>query len=411
LSDAWFYGSRKNDGNRGNALWVIIIIFMIINVGVLSYVTFFIDTDSPTTKEFNEIKTRLENLQFQLSSAQMEIELLQDQIKIGKISNNNSSLILTQLYNQTRRSVVLISVTTPTGGGTGSGFIYDMEGRIITNNHVVENADSIEVTFIDGTIVEAGLVGTDPYSDMAVIQIDVPNDLLRPLILGDSSDLLVGETAVAIGNPFGLANTMTAGIISALGRQSSVQGNYVVVDVIQTDAAINPGNSGGPLLNTEGEVIGMNTWILSQTGQFSGIGFAIPSNTIKREIDSLIDTGTYEHPWIGIQGRDLTPAIAREMGLDSSIRGTLVVDVVERGPAENAGLLGSDRNVIIDSQQVAIGGDVIIGADGKTMKTFYDLIFYVSREKQPGDNLSLMIIRDGNTMEIDLTLGVRPPPT
>jgi len=411
LSDSWFYGSSKNNNNRDNTLWVIVIIFMIMNVGVLSYVTFFIDRDPTSTEDITEMKTQLENLRFQLSSAQTEIESLKDQIKLGKVANNSKSIILTRLYNQTRRSVVLISVSTPTGGGTCSGFIYDKEGRIITNNHVVDGAETIEVTFIDGTIVEAELVGTDPYSDMAVIQIDVPEDILFPLVLGDSSELLVGETAVAIGNPFGLANTMTAGIISALGRQSSVQGNYVVVDVIQTDAAINPGNSGGPLLNAEGEVIGMNTWILSQTGQFSGIGFAIPSNTIKREIDSLIDTGSYEHPWIGIQGRDLTPAIAREMGLDLNTGGTLVVDAVDGGPAEEAGIQGAESTVIIDGQQVGIGGDVIIGADGRTMKTFYDLIFYVSREKHPGDNLSLTIIRDGDTMEIDLTLGVRPPPS
>jgi len=408
LSDEWFYGSRGRSQGRENWLWVIVIVFMIMNVGVLSYFTFFRAPGG--SGDIDALNAELDSLRFQLSSAQAEIDGLKEEIRIGKLPSGTDDLILTQLYNRTRNSVVLISVRTPSGGGTGSGFVYDKEGRIITNNHVVEDATNIDVTFLDGSIAEAELVGRDPYSDMAVIQVDLPAERLEPVKLGTSSDLLVGETVVAIGNPFGLANTMTLGIVSAVGRQASAPGNYVIVDVIQTDAAINFGNSGGPLLNLRGEVIGINTWILSDTGQYSGIGFAVPSDTIQREIDSLIDTGTYQHPWIGIVGREMNPDIAEAMGLDGDTRGTLVIELTAGGPAEGSGLQGGDTQTAIDGTPVTIGGDVIIGADGKTTNSFYDLIFYVSRYKKPGDVLTLTVIRDKGIIDIDLTLGVRPSP-
>ena len=407
MSDEWLYGSSGRSRSRDSWLWVVVIVFMVLNMGVLSYFTFY---RAPGSSDIEALNAELDSLRFQLSSAQAEIDSLREEVRVGELPTDTDNLILTQLYNRTRDSVVLISVRTPTGDGTGSGFVYDKEGRIITNNHVVEDATRIDVTFLDGSISEAELVGRDPYSDMAVIQIDLPPERLEPVKLGESGDLLVGETVVAIGNPFGLANTMTLGIVSAVGRQASAPGNYVIVDVIQTDAAINPGNSGGPLLNLRGEVIGMNTWILSDTGQFSGIGFAVPSDTIQREIGSLIETGTYQHPWIGIVGREATPDIAEAMGLDEDTRGTLVIELSEGGPAEAAGLQGGDTQTTIDGVPVSIGGDVIIGADGKTMNSFYDLIFYVSRYKKPGDVLTLTVIRDKEIIDIELTLGVRPSP-
>jgi len=408
LSDERFYGSSGRSRSRDSWLWVVVIVFMVMNLGVLSYFTFYRAPGG--SGDLEALNAELDSLRFQLSSAQAKIDSLRDEIRMGQLPPDTDNLILTQLYNRSRYSVVLISVRTSSGPGTGSGFVYDKEGRIITNNHVVEEATSIDVTFLDGSIVEAELVGRDPYSDMAVIQVDLPPERLEPMKLGTSSDLLVGETVVAIGNPFGLANTMTMGIVSAVGRQASAPGNYVIVDVIQTDAAINPGNSGGPLLNLRGEVVGMNTWILSDTGQFSGIGFAVPSDTVKREIDSLIETGTYQHPWIGIVGREITPDIAEAMGLDRDTRGTLVVELSEGGPAEEAGLRGGDRQVAVDGTVMTIGGDVIIGADGKTMNSFYDLIFYVSRYKRPGDVITMTVIRGREIIDIDLTLGVRPSP-
>jgi len=408
LSDERFYGSSGRSRSRDSWLWVVVLVFMVMNLGVLSYFTFY--RAPGRSGDLEALNAELDSLRFQLSSAQAKIDSLREEIRMGQLPPDTDNLILTQLYNRSRYSVVLISVRTSSGPGTGSGFVYDKEGRIITNNHVVEEATSIDVTFLDGSIVEAELVGRDPYSDMAVIQVDLPPERLEPMKLGTSSDLLVGETVVAIGNPFGLANTMTMGIVSAVGRQASAPGNYVIVDVIQTDAAINPGNSGGPLLNLRGEVVGMNTWILSDTGQFSGIGFAVPSDTVKREIDSLIETGTYQHPWIGIVGREITPDIAEAMGLDRDTRGTLVVELSEGGPAEEAGLRGGDRQVAVDGTVMTIGGDVIIGADGKTMNSFYDLIFYVSRYKRPGDVITMTVIRGREIIDIDLTLGVRPSP-
>jgi S1-C subfamily serine protease len=406
MSDYQSYGSGKS--HRDNVLWVIVVIFMLMNVGVVSYFAYF--REGSPSADLNALNTELDNLRFQLNSAQLEINDLKDQIKVVEYGNQTDSLILTQLYNMTRRSVVLISVTTPTASGTGSGFVYDTQGRIITNNHVVESATSIQVTFLDGTQLPATLLGTDPYSDMAVIQVDAPSSLLNPVKMGNSSNLLVGMYVVAIGNPFGLANTMTLGIVSATGRTMEAPGRYVIVDVIQTDAAINPGNSGGPLLNLNGEVIGMNTAILSNTGDFAGIGFAIPSDTIKREAGGLIQEGKYDHPLIGISGVDMSSGIAEAMNLDSDTKGTLVVSVTSNGPAEAAGLKGGNRQVTVNGQTVSVGGDVIIGADGKTLNTFYDLMFYVDRNKHPGDIVKLTVIRGGSVMGVDLTLGSRPTP-
>jgi S1-C subfamily serine protease len=306
--------------------------------------------------------------------------------------------------------VVLIQVQTLLGGGQGSGFVYNKEGYIITNNHVVEGAQLVEVTFLDGSIETAEIIGADPYSDMAVIKVEVPGSMLNPLKMGVSSKMLVGEQVFALGNPFGLANTMTTGIISATGRRMDAPGGFTIVDVIQTDAAINPGNSGGPLLNLYGEVVGMNTAILSETQQFSGIGFAIPSDTIIREVNSLIEKGVYEHPWIGISGYEVTPAIAEAMNLNEDTRGTLIATISEGGPAEDAGLRGSTKTETIGGVPFQIGGDIIIGADGVPMNTFYELIVYISREKRPGNTITFTIIRDGELLEQDLILGARPSP-
>jgi S1-C subfamily serine protease len=406
LGDEWFYESRRRrpGSNRGWLPVFVMIIILAANVGVSYYFL------SESQERLDRMNQEVEALKFQLSSVEYELEALGEELKTPSQGNASSGLELTQIYNDNRRSVVLISVDTPTGGGQGSGFVYDEEGRIITNNHVVEDAEKITVTFVDGTISEATLVGTDPYVDMAVIDVDVEVFLLEPVDLGSSSDLMVGERVIALGNPFGLANTMTSGIVSALGRQMDAPGGYAIVDVIQTDAAINPGNSGGPLLNMRGEVVGMNTAILSETRQFSGIGFAIPSDTILREVSALIEEGEYEHPYLGITSVGLFPELNEAMGLDPSQRGALVVNVVDGGPADQVGVRPGTRSVVVDGTSITVGGDVIIGVDGRTVQDLYDVVVYLERVKRPGDVIALKLLRGSAVINLELELGTRPPP-
>ena len=383
-------------------LWVIVVVMMVLNVGVLTYSTIYgDDIDS------SALATEVETLRFQLNSAIQEIETLQEEVRISGLPDDTPNLGFIEIYNTTRNSVVLIE----TDIGSGSGWVYDTDGHIITNNHVVEDTSWIQVTFQSGTIIQATLVGRDPYSDMAVIRINHLGEPLLPLEIGVSKNLLVGETVIAIGNPFGLDNTMTAGIVSATGRQMSTINNYAIVDVIQTDAAINPGNSGGPLFNLRGKVVGMNTAIISNTNDFSGIGFAIPSDTIQREVMALIENGSYEHPWIGISGLDLAPQFAGAMGLVNTTKGTLVVNLIEGGPADLAGILSSTDTVNIEGFTYSVGGDVIIGIDGVIMETFYELQVYLTRNTKPGDTVTMNVIRDGEVIEVPFTLGSRPPPS
>ncbi len=386
---------------RDNLLWLFVIVLMVVNVGVLTYTTVY---DGGGLND-SQLETEVEQLRFRLNQAQQDLEALKDEIRITNITSDVSTHELTILFNRTRNSVVLIT----TDRGTGSGWVYDTDGHIITNNHVIEDATQIQVTFQSGSIYPATLIGRDPYSDMAVIKINPSMEQLTPLEIAVSSQLLTGETVIAIGNPFGLANTMTAGIISATGRQMLTSNNYAIVDVIQTDAAINPGNSGGPLLNTEGEVVGMNTAIISGSNDFSGIGFAIPSDTITREINTIIEEGSYHHPWLGVSGHDLAPQLAESMGLKNTTRGTLIIETVPDGPADQAGLLESTEQVTINGFTYRIGGDIIIGLDSEIVDSFYELQVYLTRNTVPGDTVIMKVIRDGNIMDISLTLGVRPP--
>jgi S1-C subfamily serine protease len=316
----------------------------------------------------------------------------------------------TELFSKVEDSVVSITVVTQ-GGSTaqGSGFVYDSNGNIITNNHVVEDANSITVTFLDGISLEADLKGRDVYSDLAVINVDYNSKQLNPIPLGNSSDLQVGEQVAAIGNPFGLSGTMTLGIVSQLGRNTQGEGGYLLIDLIQTDAAVNPGNSGGPLLNMKSEVVGVNTLILSRSGANEGVGLAIPSNTIKRVANSLIDFGSYKHPWVGIQGTDVTPQIANAMDLPEAI-GFLIISVIPNSPAEKAGLRGGDEVVNLDNLAIEIGGDVIIGIDDVETRKLSDLLLYSERFRSPGDTVVFNVYRDGQIQSIELVLGERPLP-
>ena len=329
---------------------------------------------------------------------------------------SQQDLSLPELFKKVENSVVQITVREEGGGGLrqlgerlGSGFMYDADGHIITNNHVVEGASKISVTFLDGAVYKADMVGTDPYTDLAVIRVDVPKEKLVPLPLGDSSKLEVGQQVAAIGNPFGLSGSMTSGIISQLGRLLPLQevGGFSIPDVIQTDAAINPGNSGGPLLDLRGEVVGVNSAITSATGEFSGVGLAIPSNTVKKVVPVLIKDGKYRHPWLGVSGTDLVPEIAEALHL-KEVKGFLVIDVVADSPADKYGIKGGSKQVTLDGRQIRLGGDVIVAIDDTPVRKIDDILVYMQREKSVGDKIILSIIRDGAPMRIPVVLSERP---
>jgi len=301
----------------------------------------------------------------------------------------------------------------------GSGFIWDTQGHIVTNNHVVDGASKITVTFSDGNTVDATLVAADPNSDLAVLQVNVPANQLQPVQMGDSSQVKVGQIAIAIGNPYGLSGTMTEGIISGLSRslpvgldnstgQTQTGPTYTIPDIIQTDAAINPGNSGGVLVNDQGQVIGVTAAIRSPVDANSGIGFVIPSGIVQQVVPSLIQTGHYDHPWIGISGTSMTYDFAQAMNLNSEQKGALVVDVVPNSPAAAAGLQGSNNQVNINGQPVPVGGDVITAIDGQPVNTFEDLSSYLINNTQVGQTVTLTILRQGNQQTVKLTLGTLP---
>jgi len=296
--------------------------------------------------------------------------------------------------------------------GEASGFVLDKEGHIVTNYHVAGKADKVEVTFFDGTTVRAKVIGGDPDSDLAVLKVEVDPDRLHPVTLADSDQLVVGQRAIAIGNPFGQEWTMTAGIISALGRTlPSGTSQYSIPEMIQTDAAINPGNSGGPLLNAQGEVIGVNTQILSGSRSSSGVGFAVPSNIVKQVVPVLIEKGKYVYPWLGLQGTDLSLDLIEAMDLPAGTQGALVVKVAQSGPADRAGLRGSDSTVEVDGLKLAVGGDVITAINGQPVTGMDDLIAYLVKETRPGDEVTLTILRNGKERTVTVELGERPHAT
>jgi|TARA_B100001964_G_scaffold68436_1_gene77747 S1-C subfamily serine protease len=337
-----------------------------------------------------------------------------DATKLGdeSILSVEKSLSLIELFEKSEEGVVRIDVVKINsfrgGNSVGSGFVFDLFGNIITNAHVIDNADNITVTFLDGSQYNASIVGMDKFTDIAVINVEEKPDYLHPLEIGDSSALKVGEPVAAIGNPFGLSGSMTSGIVSQIGRLlPSHDTGFSIPNVIQTDAAINPGNSGGPLLNMNGKVMGINTAIQSGTGQSAGIGFAVPSNTISKVVPVLITEGKYSHPWIGISGQDINPDLAKIRNLDHS-KGFLIVTVIPDSPAEMAGLKGVSEIEKIDNKEYPKDGDIIISVDGKEVRKISDILIHLQEEKSVGDEMILGIIRNGEQMDIILTLIVRP---
>jgi S1-C subfamily serine protease len=347
----------------------------------------------------------------------------------GQDFADDETLLLQRIYEQVNPSVVALEVRVPADVqlrslmpfidpslptepryriAQGSGFLYDRNGHIVTNNHVIEAADRVTVIFADGLRLPAQIVGTAPDADIAVVRVDARQiGNLQPLLLADSDKVRVGERAIAIGNPFGLNNTMTLGIVSAIGR-SLRQQQFSIPQIIQTDAAINPGNSGGPLFNYRGEVIGVNTAIRSNVEQSAGIGFAVPSNIVRLMADQLIAAGKVEHSYLGITGTTLTSNIAEALGLDMRTTGVLVSSVVTGGPAAAAGLRGATRELSVDGEPVPVGGDIITEIDGMKIRVFEDLLGYLFTRTKPGDEVTLTILRNGERMQVKVVLAPRP---
>ncbi len=316
--------------------------------------------------------------------------------------------IVIDVYARVSPGVVCITAAEQFGSCIGSGFIIDDEGHIVTNNHVAQADPDLLVTLADEHTVPAEVVGTDPGSDLAVIQIDVAADLLTVVPLGESGSLRVGQRAIAIGNPFGLARTVTTGIISSLGRTlPRDDSDFQIAELIQTDAAINPGNSGGPLLNSQGEVIGVNTAIRSLTGVNSGVGFAIPVDIVRRVVPELISLGRYRHPWVGVTGSSISPEMVEVMELPVET-GVLIFSVEPDSPASKAGLLGGDTEVVIAGRPMRGGGDILVAIEGMPVNDFDDLVNYLASSTSVGDTVNVTIIRDGAELSVALVLEERP---
>jgi len=353
----------------------------------------------------------------------------------GDAAADSETDLFRAIYAKVNPSVVSIDVRIPASGAAsnslipqnggsqglqqpfayaaGSGFVYDNQGHIVTNAHVVQGTDTIEVTFSDDTQMHAKVVGIDLDSDIAVIKVDGDMSKYQPLTIGNSDELTVGDRAIAIGNPFQEAGTMTTGIISGLhrsvlGLNTSANGSYTIPDAIQTDASVNPGNSGGPLLNADGQVIGVNEQIASEVRQSSGVSFAIPSNLTKMVADALIQNGKIEYAWLGIGGTSLGLDVNEAMKLPTDTRGILVGTVQPGSPAEKAGLKGGSNTVTISGQQVQVGGDVIVAIDGQAVKHFEDLASYIFTKVKPGQTIKLTVLRNGQQQDLSVTLAPRP---
>lgn len=337
-------------------------------------------------------------------------------------------VLLANLYERVTPSVVNVEVTAdlpnhPVVEGTtasGSGFVYDLNGHIVTNAHVVEDAREIYVTFNDGYVVQAQSVGVDLFSDLAVIKVDTLAERLHPVIIGDSNTVRVGDRAIAIGNPFGLASSMTVGIVSGLGRQlpsaellsNTITPGFQNPSIIQVDTDINPGNSGGPLLNSHGEVIGVNTAIRTESGVFEGVGFAVPSSTVRRVVPELIETGRVVYPWVGITSPPSesglgVAALAETLKLPVTA-GVMIEAVTPDSPAAKAGLQGGSHSETIRGNDVCVGGDIIVAINGQYIADMDELLSYLVSSTHPGDTIQLLVVREGETLEIPVELEPRP---
>ncbi|MBO3753922.1 MAG: trypsin-like peptidase domain-containing protein [Candidatus Brockarchaeota archaeon] len=363
--------------------------------------------------ELTQLNDKVESLDFAVKRLSEDVSRIKDAQLSQSIVYFNVSF--TELYEKTIRGIVMVTGLAKSflseDVGLGSGFVvkHGASHYILTNYHVVRNVINLTVTFYNGESYPAQVVGTDPYSDLAVLNSTAPLELYHPLNMTFSSSLKVGDLVIAIGNPFGLTGTMTTGVVSQLGRTitSEFTGGYAIANVIQTSAPINPGNSGGPLLNARGEVVGMNTAIIRDS---QGVGFAIPSNTILRELPFLVETGGYDmHPWLGLRGIDLNYYIARAAGLNVTY-GWLVQEVIPEGPSDKAGLKGGTKTITILGTELKVGGDLIISIDEHPVKNSDDIARVLEEYAYPGKTVNLTIIREGRKLVVPVTLGKRPPP-
>jgi len=390
-------------------LWLLITLLLLVSVGCISLPTFSLQPDTTEAPPATAVPTSAVVIQAPVQSVAVEI----DPEELSAMEN-----VLVGVYNRVNPGVVAIQTLSEMGGSQGSGFVYDMQGHIITNYHVVEGATDLEVDFPSGVKVRGEVIGTDLDSDIAVIKVQVDPNALQPVTLGDSDDVHIGQMVIAIGNPFGLSSSMTLGIVSAKGRtldsmRQTTQGqNFSAGDIIQTDAAINPGNSGGPLINLKGEVIGVNRAIrttnMTAVGEptNSGIGFAISINIVKRVVPGIIENGKYDYPYLGISALEELSLLQQEALGMRDATGAYVVEVVSGGPGDKAGLKAGTKTTPFVG--LFSGGDLIVGVDGRPVRVFGELLSYLMTSKSPGDTITLTIMRANEKKDIEVTLGERP---
>jgi len=396
-------------------LAVIVVICSLVSGGLFGYLICY----STSSGDVDDLQNQVTSLQEQLA----QLQSTQNQNSQNTtVLTEEGNVSVSELYTQVEDSVVVIRGMVFSGYSIfgrhvysqiqGSGFIYNFTGEavVVTNNHVISDTINITVTFSNGNAYPAEVLGLDPYAELAVLSVDAPENEYVPLEIASSSNLRVGDPVMVVGTPYGLAGSMSTGFVSALGRTLTAEatGGYVIANVIQTTAPLNPGNSGGPVLNYQGQVVGIATAIVEDS---QGLGFAIPSNTILREISDLVSKGSYNnHPWLGVSGTDMSYEIAVEMGVDVTY-GWLIASVTSGGPADDAGLQGGTEQIQINNELVVVGGDIIIAINGARITSIDDISAYLEEYTLPGETINITIIRDNQTENVVLELESRPAAT